>query len=101
MQEDRERENDERTMLLLQSVANSINPCVQMIVDYPSAHVDKTMPCLDFQCWVGDSGRILYEFYRKPMCPQSTIYVNYSLAWKVKSTVHMQEGVRIFLTCSE
>ena len=53
MEEDRGKEDDKWTMLLLQNVANLINPRIVMTVNYPSAHEDKKMPVLDFKCWIG------------------------------------------------
>ena len=43
----------------------------------------------------------MYEFYRKSMCPQSTIYAESALSWRTKRTVHTQEGVRILSRCHE
>ena len=45
-------------MTLLQNVANSINPRIQMTVDFPSANADNKMPVLDFKCWVNDEGTV-------------------------------------------
>ena len=101
LHEDRGKEDDERTMTLLQNVANSINPRIQMTVDFPSANADNKMPVLDFKCWVDDEGTVMYEFYRKSMCPQSTIYAESALSWRTKRTVHTQEGVRILSRCHE
>ena len=88
-------------MLLLQNVANSINPRIVMTVDYPSTHEDKKMPVLDFKCWIGPTGEVLYEFYRKSMCPQTTIYASSALPVKTKRTVLVQEAIRILLRCHE
>ena len=101
LQEDSQRQDDERTMLLLQSVANSINKRIQMTIEFPSGHHDNKMPCLDFKCWVDPHGVVLYEYYRKPMCPQSTIYAHSALPWKTKRTVHTQEVVRVLSRCSD
>ena len=98
-EEDRDRQEDARTMTLLQDVANSINPRIVMTVDYPSANPDGKQPCLDFKCWMGPNGEVLYEYYRKPMCPQSTIYARSALPLRTKRTVHVQEAIRILARC--
>ena len=44
VEEDRDKPPDERTMKLLQAVANFINPRLKMTIDYPTAHVNGRMP---------------------------------------------------------
>ena len=61
-------EPDKRTMLLVQSIGNSIHPSVQLEIDYASNHPEGKMPILDFKVWVETSNmgtRILHEFYEK------------------------------------
>ena len=40
---------DERTMKLLQEIANSIHPSIRMTIDYPSKYVDGKVPMLDLK----------------------------------------------------
>ena len=59
---------DERTMKLLQEIANSIHPSIRMTIDYPSKYVDGKVPMLDLKIWIeNEKGvlRILYEHYEK------------------------------------
>ena len=99
-EEDRGKPHDERTMRLLQAVANSINPRLQMTIDFPSAHSNGRMPVLDFECWVGESGHILHSFDRKEMCQPTTILATSALPMKTKRAVHTQEIVRTLTRCS-
>ena len=41
--------NDERTMKLLQTIANSIHPSIRMTIDYPSKHADGKVSVLNLK----------------------------------------------------
>ena len=47
--EDEALQDDERTMLLIQSVANSIHHSIRHIIDFPSKHEDGKVPMLDLK----------------------------------------------------
>ena len=57
---------DLRTMLLVQSIGNSIHYSIQLEFDCPSLHEDGKMPIFDLKCWTNRAAnRILHEFYNK------------------------------------
>ena len=95
--------NDERTMKLLQTIANSIHPSIRMTIDYPSKHTDRKVPMLNVKMWIDEiEGRrlILYEHYEKEMATKMVIHANSAMPKKVKRTVLTQEVLRIMLHCS-
>ena len=95
--------NDERTMKLLQSIANSIHPSIRMTIDYPSKYDDNKVPMLDVKLWleeVDGRKRILYEHYEKEMATKAVIHSTSAISMKTKRTVLTQEMLRIMLHCS-
>ena len=101
--EDEELENDERTMKLLQSIANSIHPSIRMTIDYPSKYRDGKVPMLNVRMWIEEvEGRrlILYEHYEKEMATKMVIHAESAIPQSVKRTVLTQEVLRIMLHCS-
>ena len=69
---------------MLQQMANSINPRLQMTVDYPSGNPVGKMSVLDFKCCMDPQGTVMYTFYRKPMCQPTTITAMSELPWGSK-----------------
>ena len=59
---------DRRTMILIQAVANSIDPDIKVTFDVPSNYEDKMVPILDLKVTVNKQGQVIYKFYQKPMC---------------------------------
>ena len=57
---------DERTMKVVQQVANSIDGMIVMTIDVPSSHEDNKVPMLDIKAWMNESNEVYYEFYEKP-----------------------------------
>ena len=49
---DLSRERDERLFTLWKMVANSIHLSIQVEVDFPSRHLEKSVPILDLRVWV-------------------------------------------------
>ena len=47
--EDEGLEDDKRTMLLIQTVANSIHHSIRHTIDFPSNHEDRKVPMLDLK----------------------------------------------------
>ena len=102
--EDEGLQDDERTMLLIQSVANSIHHSIRHTIDFPSNHEDRKVPMLDLKMWRQTQERqtrILYEHYEKEMTTKSVIHRRSALPEQVKRTVLTQELLRILLHCSE
>ena len=102
-QEDEGMPDDERTMKLLQSVANSIHRSIRMTIDYPSRYAEGKCPMLDVKMWIEeiDGGYyILYEHYEKEMATKAVIHASSAIPYKTKRTVLTQEMLRIMLHCS-
>ena len=103
IEEDNGLEADERTMKLLQSIANSIHPSIRMTIDYPSKYDDNKVPMLDLKMWitkVAGIWSIVYEHYEKKMATKAVIHAKSALPMKTKRTVLTQEMLRILLHCS-
>ena len=101
--EDEELQDDERTMKLLQSIANTIHPSIRMTIDYPSRYTDGKVPMLNVRMWIEEvEGRrlILYEHYEKEMATKMVIHAESAIPKSVKRTVLTQEVLRIMLHCS-
>ena len=94
---------DERTMKVLQSIANSVHHSIRMTVDYPSRNAEGKVPMLDVKMWIQEAnGRkvILYEHYEKGMATKAVIHATSAVPKKMKRTVLTQEMLRIMLHCS-
>jgi hypothetical protein len=94
---------DERTMKLLQTVANSIHPSIRMTIDYPSRYADGKVPMLDVKMWLEEvNGRrvILYEHYVKEIATKMVIHADSAIPKRIKRTVLTQEVLRILLHTS-
>ena len=94
---------DERTMKLLQSIANSIHHSIRMTIDYPSKHADGKVPMLNVKLWIEEidgQRRLLYEHYEKEMTTKNVIHATSAIPKKTKRTVLTQDALRIMLHCS-
>ena len=69
--EERDLPEDKRTFKLLQEIANSIHPSIQLEFVVPSNHDDKKVPILDLKMWIaeidrtdglGKINKILYQY---------------------------------------
>ena len=95
--------HDERTMKLLQTVANSIHPSIRMTIDYPSKYIDGKVPMLDVKMWLDEiNGRhvIVYEHYEKEIATKMVIHAKSAIPKRMKRTVLTQEVLRIMLHTS-
>ena len=96
--------DDLRTMLIYQSVGNSIHSSIQLEIDCPSNHDDDKMPILDLKVWIEElqngGSRIMHEFYMKSVSSRSVLNSESALPWGVKRTVLTQEALRVLLNCS-
>ena len=52
IEEDEDIPDDERTMTLFQTIANTIHPSMRVTIHYPSKHEEKKVPMLDVQMWI-------------------------------------------------
>ena len=74
--ENDDRTDEERTAVVLVSIANSINKDIQLTWDIPSNNTNKGMPVLDLEIWVEDmegTKKVLHSFYKKKMTSPYTI----------------------------
>ena len=93
---DRNKEKDEITMKVFGDVANSIDPDIEVEIDFPSKHPSKMLAILDMQMgMVGN--KVQYKFYRKPMANQ---YTNSAVSDRVKRSTMTNEALRRLLSCS-
>ena len=102
--EDANMPNDERTMKLIQTIANTIHRSIRMTIDYPSRYNDHKVPMLDLKMWIEEIEgvwRIVYEHYEKAMATKMLIHAKSAIPVKVKRTVLTQEMLRIILHCSK
>ena len=67
-----ETEDDARTFEILRTIANSIDPDIQMTSEVPSDFPDRRLPVLDLALFIKDN-QVHHSFYSKPM---ATPYVN-------------------------
>ena len=102
--EDEGMPNDERTMRLLQSVANTIHKSIRMTIDYPSRYAEGKVSMLNVKMWIEEVNGmrlILYEHYEKAMASMMVIHADSAIPRKVKRTVLTQEVLRIIRHCSK
>ena len=59
-------ESDARTLAVLRDIANSIDPAIQVEIDFPSKKPDKMMPILDMKMTMDNNNMVKYKFYRTP-----------------------------------
>ena len=103
MIEDEGIPDDERTMKLLQAIANTIHPSIRVTIDYPSKYNDEKVPMLDLKMWIEECNgliRIMYEHYEKEIATKRVIHAQSAMPMQVKRTVLTQEMLRILLHCS-
>jgi hypothetical protein len=87
---------DERTARLLQELANTLCPSIQMTADYPSAHPDGWMPILDTSVRVRkEDNTVDFRHYRKPMASPYTILNSSAMPGLTKRLTLVQEGIRM------
>ena len=72
---DRNKEKDEITMKVFGEVANSIDPDIEVEIDFPSKHPSKMLAILDMEMGMLDN-KVQYKFYRKPMANKYTMMAN-------------------------
>jgi hypothetical protein len=97
-------DNDEvRTFKILQAIANSVCPEIQMTFDVPSLHKNKKLPVLDLDIWIGmsESGHqtVRHTFYKKSVSSPYTILERSAISASVKRNTHLQEALRRMKCC--
>ena len=104
IQEDERRPGDQRTMVEMTKMANSISPIIQWTSDSPGANEDGKMPTLDLKIWLNEDEdgeqKIKFEFYRKPSSTRLLILARSAMPSRVKRATLTQEALRILRNCS-
>ena len=93
-------EEDQRTMVLIRNIANSIHPMLQFEEDFCSRYPDKKLPILDLKCWLDQSNELWHEHYEKPVATRKVLHSKSALAWGTKRNVAVEECVRRLRNCS-
>ena len=71
--EDEEKEADEVTMRIFGEIANSIDPAIQVEIDFPSKKADKMMPILDMQMAMPDQKPMWKQLGQVQVLQEATI----------------------------
>ena len=71
-------------MRIFGEIANSIDPAIQVEIDFPSKKADKMMPILDMQMAMDANNLVKYKFYRKPQSNKYTMMARSALSNKTK-----------------
>ena len=100
IENDNEKEKDEITMKVFGEVANSIDPDIQVEMDFPSKHENKYMPILDMQMAMDNNNMVKYKFFKKPQANKHTMMARSALSRKVKRSTLTNEAMRRLLCCS-
>ena len=97
---DLSREGDERLFTLWKTVADSIHPSIQVEVDFPSRHLEKSVPILDLRVWVeetivGGKYVVMHEYYMKDVASKAVLNARSTVPYSMKRTVLTQEALRV------
>ena len=84
------------TMGVIQNIANSINPMIQLTVDTPCNYTDGKMPVLDIKVNVNqeEDNRINFEFISNPTKNPRVILASSATSQSQKRTILTQECLR-------
>ena len=105
-----DKPRDEANMCVVQEVANTIHPSVEVTFDCPSKHEDLKMPVLDLKAWLSHGVdletrepvvSVMHEHYTKEVASKAVVDARSALPMKTKRTIHTQEIVRILRNCSK
>ena len=97
--EDMEIPGDLRTARIVQQVANTICPFIQVTIDCPSMQQKNLMPILDLEVGVNDN-IITYQHYMKPCANPLVILNNSAMPYRSKRICLVQEVIRILRNTS-
>ena len=101
---DRNKNDDEITMKLLNEIGDSIHPSIKLTTDFPSANEDNKIPILNLKVWtkIDDDQRtkIIYEHYRKEVSTKATVHARSAMGKKQKRSILTQEMLTIMINCS-
>ena len=100
--DDKKKEEDENksdakvTMGVVQKIANTIDPMIQLTVETPCNFADGKMPVLDVTVNVNcmEQNRIDFEFFEKPTKNPRVILADSAMSFSQKRTIPTQECLR-------
>ena len=93
--DNKQKQNCEvNTMKVLNEIANSIHPMIELTSDIPSNHTDGKLPVLDLKVRLGLQNQIDFEFYEKKTKNSRVILASSALPWRQKETILVNEAVR-------
>ena len=83
----------------IREAGNQIHESIQLEADFPSKHPDNKVPILDIKVWI-ENGKVLHEYYSKPVSSMAVIDAQSAMPLKDKRTVLTQDLLRVILRCS-
>ena len=84
----------------IKEMGDSIHESIQLEADYPYRYPDQKVPILDIKVWVDTEGKVMHEYYSKPVSSKSVIDAKSAMPFKDRRTVLTQDLLRIILRCS-
>ena len=97
---DQEKEVDEITMKVFGDIANTIDPSIEVEIDFPSKYQDGMMPILDMKMAMNSTNEVVYCYHRKPQSNKFTMMARSALPDKIKRSTMSNEALRRLLCCS-
>ena len=93
---DEGKSDEQITMEIIRSIAETISPMIKLTIDTPCNHTSGAIPILDIEAKMNyaENNRIDYEFYQKPTRNEKTILANAAMSAKDKRTILTQECIR-------
>ena len=93
---DEEKSDNKITMEIIQQVANSVNPMIQLTAETPCNFENGMLPVLDIKARIIaiEMNRIDFEYYEKPTKNPRVVLASSALSWSKKRTILTQEGLR-------
>ena len=94
-------------MEIIKSIANGINPNIQVKVDFPLNNNDNRLPALDLKLWIEEieingqmKPQIIHSHYMKPMANRHVIHKESAMSIKKKINILSNDLVRIIKNTS-
>ena len=89
--DDEKVDEDNRTMNVIQKVANSISENIEVTYDVPSNYDDGKIPILDVKAGLNPQNKIEFQFYKKPMTNPLVTLKSSALPMHQKFTILTQQ----------
>ena len=96
----KEETGEEELWKKIRELGDSIHESIQLEADYPAKYPDKKVPILDIKVWVDLEGKVMHEYYCKPVASKSVVDSQSAMPFKDRRTVLTQDLLRIILRCS-